>query len=126
MRRNLTEREEAIIRLVHHEFEGLSHEAAAARLGITRQGLEHHLQQIKKKAPSLFPILTKEQHIVYSFFQDGLDKFQIAQLLFCTTKTIDNIQAALLKKSFDCRIRRNGRKTVFYDPSMDNRVVRKF
>lgn len=126
MQRNLTEEEEQIYRLVSPEFEGLSHKAAAAQLGITRQGLEHHLRQIKKKAPSLFPILTQQQYQVYQLFQEEFGRVTIARAMECTPKQIDNIQAQLLKKGFDCRIHRNGRKTIFYDPSMDNTVVRKF
>ena len=126
MKRNLTKREEQIIRLVHHEFEGRSRKVAAARLGITPQALSYHLRQIKKKAPQLFPILTKEQWIAYCLFQDGADKEEIAQLFFCTPKIIESIQAQLLKKGYDCRIHRNGRKTVYYKPSMDDKVVRKF
>lgn len=125
-KRNLTEQEEQIIRLVHHEFVGMSRKKAAARLNITPQAISYHLRQIKKKAPQLFPILTKGQWMVYCLFQDGADKEQIAQILFCVPKTIESIQAQLLKKGFDCRIKRNGRKTVYYDPSMDGSVKRRF
>jgi DNA-binding NarL/FixJ family response regulator len=126
MKRNLTEQEEAISRLVHHEFGGLSRKEAAARLGITRQALTYHLKQIKQKAPQLFPILTQEQWEIYKLFQDGLDRSDVADRLCCTLKHLDAIQAQLLKKGFDCRIHRNGRKTVAYNPSMDGSVKRKF
>lgn len=125
-KRNLTNYEETIIRSVHHEFDGMSRKTVAEGLGITRQALAYHLKQIKKKAPQLFPILTKEQWKVYKMYQEGKDSITITDELGCTLRYVEAIQAQLLKKGFDCRIRRNGRETKRYNLSMDGSVKRRF
>ena len=61
MKRNITQKEEEAIRLVHHEFKGLTVYQAARVMQVSPAHIGKLLQSAKKKAPQLFPILTPRQ-----------------------------------------------------------------
>ena len=58
MKRLITKRQEQILRLCHHDFEGLTQEQAAEKLGVSRPVITKALACIEKIMPQYFPILT--------------------------------------------------------------------
>ena len=61
MKRFITERQEEIYRMRHHDFGGMSTKQVAAMLGIAIQVVNGHMYKMRKIAPQLFPILSKRQ-----------------------------------------------------------------
>ena len=123
MQRKLSDKEEQAIRLVHHDFIGLTRKAAAAKMNISEQRLSSLLQSVKKKAPQMFPILMQNQVDVRSLVMDsGMDRQRIADYYNWPIKKVDNIIAQLRKKGISLTVP----KTVRYEPHMDNKIARKF
>jgi len=71
MKRNLTYREEAVIRLCHHDHWGVSVDDAADLMHVARQTVQRHLRSIRKKAPQLFPILTPRRRALIELYDQG-------------------------------------------------------
>jgi DNA-directed RNA polymerase specialized sigma24 family protein len=71
MERNISEFEESVIRLVHHEFAGMTQAEAARELHVSESMISRALDSIVEKAKNcrpiriLLPILTKQQYAVY-------------------------------------------------------------
>ena len=61
MKRILTKKEEMAIRLVHHDFFGMTTKLAALQMGLGQRRVQQLLQSVRLKAPQMFPILTKQQ-----------------------------------------------------------------
>lgn len=68
MKRAITIRQEQILRLVHHDHEGLTQAEAAKRLGVSQSVISDTLKQIEKVMPQFFPILTKLEAKCYHLF----------------------------------------------------------
>lgn len=82
MKRLITERQEQIYRLRHHDFAGLTTKQVAAMLGITTHTVARHMWGMQKVAPQLFPILTRRQADIYHMFVNvGLEQEVIAGTL---------------------------------------------
>lgn len=123
VKRHLTEWEEQVVRTVHHDFGGHSRKNAARHLGTTKNAIDSALKRVKRKAPQLFPILTRQQKQVYDLLNKGYTRNTIAAIQRTSTKNIDNIIQQLHKKGFD---QHRLKTTIAYDPHMDDRIVRKF
>ena len=65
MERLITEYQEQIYRMRHHDFGGMSTKQVAVKLGVTPKCINSHMRRMQKIAPQLFPILTKRQMDVY-------------------------------------------------------------
>lgn len=111
-------------RLCHHSFEALSTREAAKRMGVTIRQVQRLLQQMRAKAPQLFPILTPAQYYIYAcIVEQGLTHEQVANVLNCTLKNVDNHVQKIKNKgmSFDAP-----RKTIRYENYMDDKVITRF
>ena len=84
------------------------------------------LKSVKRKAPQLFPILTKRQYQIYQCYAErGLSQFTIAAMLNTTQPAIQATLDRMKEKGMP-GIDTNGVKTVRYDPSQDKYIKRKF
>jgi len=125
MKRLITKRQEQILRLCHHDYEGLTQENAAKRLGVTRPVITRALAQIEKIAPQLFPILTKLEAKCYHFYMtEGWSVVEIAQRLGQSENAIyKTLQRARDKGMYFTDAK--GRM-LLYNPNMDGNVKHKF
>lgn len=89
MKRVITEHQEQILRLVHHDFDGLSQVEAAKKLGISQSAISNALVRIKKIMPQMFPLLTKieiERYHLYAI--EGWSVNNIAEYLEVTPDSV--------------------------------------
>lgn len=119
----LTQQEQNVIRLCHHEFKGLSRKRAAKELGITESRVGQLLRSTKRKTPQLFPILTYDQNKIYRLVNQGWTHEKIAHKFNTTVITVNNIVAGLKRKGVVINKRP---KTVRYEKWMDKQVVERF
>lgn len=70
--RNLTIKQEIALRLCHHEFGHLPIEEAARIMGLGVRQVAYLLWSAKKKAPSLFPILTHQQWAILQWWKSNI------------------------------------------------------
>lgn len=124
MNRNITPKQERAYRLCHHNFEGLKTSEAAKRMGISQRQVQQLLQEAKRKAPQLFPILTERQRQVQDYAcENGFSFEQIAELLGVSEFIIAGIVRTLRKKGVYLEKRK---PTVQYQNWMDNQKIEKF
>ena len=122
-KRVISKFEEEVIRLCHHDFAGLTQTEAAQRLDVSQGLISETLAHIKKKAPQLFPILTKRQGLVRDYIVDeGLTHQQIAILLLTSEHCIDSTVATMKAKGVCFE---KPRKLLRYERWMDKHVRRK-
>ena len=82
MIRLITERQEQIYRMRHHDFSGLTTKQVAAMLGIHPKNVSCQMWTMQKIAPQLFPILTRRQADIYHMFVNvGLKQKVIGKAL---------------------------------------------
>ena len=124
MERMISEFDEQVIRLIHHNFGGLTQQEAAKQLGVSQKKVSQAVSRLKRKVPQLFPLLTKEQKYVRDcIIGEGLSHLQIAVLMGKSKGTVDSIVATLKAKGI-CFNR--PRRVVPYEPYHDEQTVRKF
>lgn len=119
----ITKDEEKIYRLCHQDFEGLSTQETAKRLSISQRRVEQLLQNLKMKAPQLFPILTKRQAQIEELINgQGYTYKQVANRLRLTVSTVGSVVKTLKKKGvyFQC-----GQEILQYNPSMDDSIIKR-
>ena len=123
----ITEQEQQAYRLRHHEFEGLTEAEAAEEMGINKPRVRQLLQSLKRKAPQLFPILTRHQFLVYDFYVGkGLSQKEIAKLFNITQQSIDETLQRM-KDSGMPGIELEGMgDTISYTPEIENQIKQKF
>ena len=122
MKRNLTHEEERIIRMHHHEFKGLTLSETAKVLELTEPYLRAALAEIKRKAPSMFPILTPRQVAVRTGWENGLSQAAIAAGLDLTEAQVKQDCNYLYKHNFIA----SRPVTVAYADHMDEKVIQRF
>lgn len=89
-KRLITKKQEKVYRLCHQDFEGLTVEEAAKRLGISVIAVYKTLERLEKVAPQLFPILSKESIKIWGMWTiDGLHCWQIAEELGITESAVE-------------------------------------
>lgn len=121
----LSRKEAEIYRLCHHDFDGLSTKEAAEIMGVTPRRIEQVLVKIKRKAPQLFPILTRIQAHAYSLrVNEGKTLKQIADLTDRSVTAVGNSVAVAVEKGMPAPGKRVEMKR--YDSSMDGSIRRKF
>ena len=124
MKRVITELEEKVIRLVHHDFKGLTQAEAAQRLDVSQSLISETLTRVKKKAPQLFPILTKQQDVIKRCIADwGFTHQGVAKLLDVSKDTIDSTVATMKAKGVYFE---KPRKTIRYETYHDEQVKQRF
>lgn len=122
MKRNLTKAEEKVIRLVHHDFKGLTVVETARIMRVQPTYVWELLRSIKEKAPQLFPILTPKQVAVLQGYENNASPETIAAGLGVSVYAVRRIVAFLRKHKF----LENRPKIVSYTPLHDSQIVQKF
>ena len=88
-KRLITERQEQVLKLCHHDFRGMTQEEAAKIMGITRRAVCFLLERVKKVLPQYFPILTKHEAKIYHYYMvEGWDVSEIADYFELEERTI--------------------------------------
>ena len=126
MKRMITEKQEQALRLCHQNFEGLSQEEAAKRMGISHQAINKLLAAVEKKLPNYFPILTKQEAERYHLYMtEGWSVDEIAEHFEVTPNSVyKTLQRARNKGMYFTEAK--GR-ILSYDPAVhDCQVKEKF
>lgn len=124
-KRFITKRQEQILRLCHHDFEGLTHEEAAERLGIDRTTVTKALLCVKKVLPQYFPIFTKFEMKCYHYYM--VDGWSVADIAEYTEYAPHTIYRALQRvKSKGAYFAGPTGRVLSYDESMDAHIKQKF
>ncbi len=122
--RILTSIEERVIRLCHHDFMGLTQQEAADKLGVSQAYIAEVLRHAKKKAPQLFPIMNRQQVVIYKLITEkGMSHEKVARRIGKSVGAVKQIVTRIRRKGFS--FPRHGRK-VRYESWMENQVVEKF
>lgn len=122
MTRHITQRQEQIYRMRHHDFAGLTTKQVAAMLGITTHSVARHMWEMQKIAPQLFPILTKRQAEIYHMFVNvGLEQKVIGRILGISK---NNVATAIYRiKNKGMYVPRR-RRHVLYMPRAHDHLIR--
>lgn len=124
MQKNLTDKQVQAYRLVSGEFEGLSTDEAAKRMGISPQAVNRLLNRAKKSCPKLFPLLTKQEADVKALHKLGWPNEDVADKLQVSLSRVSQITGSINgKQGTAC-----GRpiKMLTYHVGMDNQIREKF
>ena len=123
----ITEQEQQVYRCRHHEFEGLTEEETAERMGISKRRIRQLLESLQHKAPQLFPILTRHQFLVYDFYVGkGLSQDEIAKLLDTHQQDIYKTIQRMKDKGMPGLNLDNISNPVSYTSEMENHIEEKF
>lgn len=125
MKRLISERQEQIYRMRHHNFDGLTTKQVAVMLGITTHSVARHMWEMQKIAPQLFPILTKRQADIYHMFVNvGLEQKVIGRVLGISKSCVGVLIYRIKNKGMFVPRRR---RHVYYMPrAHDHQIVMKF
>ena len=124
IKRNITEREEEAFRLVSGDFGGLTPEQAAKEMSVSEQRINTLLQNVKTKAPQLFPMITKSEANVLVRIKEGQDDEYILRAEGLTpaqlVRALRNLRAAgRIEQAAKIRV-------LQYEAHMDAEIERKF
>lgn len=118
--RIVTQFEEQVIRLCHHDFSGLTQEEAAEQLQCSQGEISRAIGRLKLKAPQLFPILTEQQAFIRDcIIEEGLTHQQIAIFLNISESTVASTVATLKEKGVCFE---QPHKTLQYENWMDTPI----
>lgn len=128
MTRLITERQERIYRMRHHDFDGLTTKQVASKLNLTMACVTHHMRQMRKIAPQLFPILTEKQANVYNLYvRAKISTFAVAKALNVSVFIVKNrIYEMRRKGMFISNFCKSRKHDYSYESWMDNQIVYKF
>lgn len=123
--RLITERQEQIFRLRHHDFGGLTTKQVAAMLGVHPKNVSRHMWAMQKIAPQLFPILTRRQADVYHMFVNvGLEQAVIGSMLGISKS---NVAKAIHRiKNKGMFVPRRRRHVLYMPRAHDHQIKQKF
>ena len=122
--RNITEQQELAYRLVSGDFEGLTTEQAAERMGVTSRRVRQLLESVKAVAPQLFPLVTKVEANVLTLLKEGRSDPEICEALNLTVPSLKSHIQGLREKG---RLERAGKVRVQrFEEHMADEVTRKF
>lgn len=125
MERLITERQEQIYRMRHHDFGGMSTKQVATMLGVEVQCINLHMREMKKVAPQLFPILTCRQLEVYKLYVEmNLSGNAVSELLSIARPTVQSKLDEIKRKGL--HVPKRAKRIVRYSCWMDSKVIRKF
>lgn len=126
----ITKQEEQAYRLRHHEFEGLTEEKTAKIMNVSKRTVKRLLKNLKQKAPQLFPILTRQQYLIYQWYVErGLSQENIAALLGTTQQNVDRILQRMKDNGMpgiDLTSKMNITRIKRFIPEMENHIKQKF
>jgi len=124
-KRLITEKQEQILRLVHHNFDGLSQAEAALQLGISQSAISDALARIEKVMPQYFPILTKSEMKRYHLYM--VEGWSIEDIAEHFGLTPDSIYKALRRaRDKGMYFTETKGRVLQYEPNMDASVKQKF
>jgi len=125
MKRLITTKQEQILRMCHHDHDGLPQAEAAKRLGVSQSVISDALKRIEKVMPQFFPILTKQEARIYHLFMiEGWPVDDIAEHFGLTPNSVYKT----LKRTKDKGMffsEAKGR-ILSYNPDMDIHVQETF
>ena len=114
-KRLITKHQEKVYRCMHHDFEGLSIEETAKKLGVAVTTVYKVITRLKKIAPQLFPILSKTNAIIWKYwFECGLNYKQIAIVVNLTEGAVSK-RLQIIKRKMEAT-KTNISSTNFYRP----------
>jgi len=128
-KRLITKKQEKAYHLCHQDFEGLSTEEAAERLGISVRAVNRTLERLEKIAPQLFPILKRESAEAWGlWYEGGLSCLEIAERMGTTESAVIQQLQHVKEKMGHTHIDTNKR---YRPPSLDTLeidtvIVKKF
>jgi DNA-binding CsgD family transcriptional regulator len=122
MQRLITQREEEAYRLCSSDFNNLSVDEAAAKMGVSHKAVLKLLKSVEHKAPQLPPVLTPRQQAVLLLIEKGLRPTEISTAMGLSESDVSNVIKFLSERKFISV----PAKTISYKPSMDNKVIHKF
>ena len=125
MKRLITKYQEQILRLCHHDHNGLTQAQAAQWLGVSQSVISNALKHVEEVMPQFFPILSKlEAKCYHLFMTEGWSVNEITEHLNQSINAIyKTLQRAKDKGMFFSDIK--GR-VLQYDPNMDAHVRKTF
>lgn len=127
MKNRITKLEAEVYRNCHHDFEGLTIREAAIRMELRRHIVRRLLKSLKRKAPQLFPILSKRQFQVYQMVvEHGLTQAAIAATLGVSQSTIHDMVNKMKEQGVSGLHMKGLGDVVSYDNSMDGYIKQKF
>lgn len=127
MNRTVTKLEEQAYRLCHHDFDGLTVAEAAIRMELREHIVRRLLKSLKRKAPQLFPILSKRQFLIYKLrTEKGHTQQEIAGILRTTQSNVQEALDRMEKQGMPGLNVEGLGDTVSYDGSMDKFIKQKF
>lgn len=127
MKNRIIRLESRAYRYCHHEFEHLTVTEAAAKMEISDSKVRRLLKSLKRKAPQLFPILTKQQFQVYRMITEhGLTQMVIATIFEVEQSTISKMVSKMKADGMPGLDVKGLGDTVSYDKSMDKYIQQKF
>ena len=125
MKRLITEQQEQILRLVHHDFDGLTQTEAAQRLNVPQSAISNALKYIEEVMPDFFPILTKlEAQIYHHYMIEGWSVDEIAEHIGLTPNSVYKT----LKRAKDkgMYFTETKGRVLSYNSNMDANVKKQF
>ncbi len=126
MKMVLTKKQVKAYQLVAGEFQSLSTTAAAEFMKISPQAFNRLLQRAEKAAPSIFPLLTKQEAGVKALLAIGYSNYDLANQLDVSLNRISQITNSLYVKRPDMVANSQPVKIVRYASHLDSQIVRKF
>ena len=126
--RIITKEQEDAYRLRHHDFEGLTEEEAADKLGISVRAVRGRLTRMQKIAPHLFPVLSRENAKIWRLWYDrGISCAGIAERTGRTEGAIiQRLQRIKKKMGYTEGITPNPHRAISLDTmDIDTVIVKK-
>jgi len=124
--RVMTEKQKQALRLCHHDFEGLTREEAAEKMGITSRAIGFLLEAAEKAAPQLFPILTKSENEIYKLYDENISVEEIAILIQKSPDAVYSTLKRLKEKGMIFGNINTKPEIIQYNKGMDKQIKRKF
>jgi len=121
VKRRLSHEQEQVIRLCHHDHQGLSIESAAIKMGVLAKDVRQLLRSAKRIAPQLFPILTPQHRTILMMYDQHQSGKAVAAALDITLPVLKRRVKFLWKHGF-----LRNRKVKRYQPHMDSQVKQRF
>lgn len=122
----LTEKQIEAYRLVAGEFQSLPTKVAAELMGISPQAFNRLLKRAEEAAPSIFPLLTKQEADIKALLVIGYNNYDLANQLGVSLSRISQITNSLYDKRPGMAAQSQPVKMVQYAPHMDSQIKRKF
>ena len=124
MKRVITKREQEAYQCRHHDHGYMTVEETAKKMGVTERQVERLLHNMGKKAPQLFPILTKRQVQIYELWLRGDTIEDIAIEVDIMEQTVQDIVQTVREK-LGVQFIPHGR-ILSYTDSMEGNIKEKF